>query len=195
MWAKQRHFVLEGGGVRLAITKDRKKELVEEYRRLFEGSRGHVLTSYSGVTVADLEGLRKKLREVGGEFHIVKNSLMKLVFDEAGVDAPDDVFVGTTAIGFATDDIPAVAKAIVDLAKEGEALAVKGAIVEGQVFTRAQVERLADLPPLPVVQAQLLGVIQAPSRRMASTVASSVRQVVNVVKAFADSGAPVAETS
>jgi len=178
----------------LAITKQRKNELVEEYRRLIEGSRGHVLTSYSGVTVTDLEELRRKLREVGGEFHIVKNSLMKLVLEEAGMSAPENAFEGTTAIGFATDDIPAVAKAIVDLAKEGELLKVKGAIVEGQIFSRAQVERLANLPPLPVVQAQFLGVLQAPGRRVASVVASSVRQVVNVVKAYADSGAPAAET-
>jgi ribosomal protein L10 len=118
----------------LAITKERKKELVEEYRRLIEGSRGHVLTSYSGVTVTDLEELRRKLREVGGEFHIVKNSLMKLVLDEAGLAVPEGAFEGTTAVGFATDDIPAVAKAIVDLAKAGDLLKVKGAIVDGQVI-------------------------------------------------------------
>lgn len=177
----------------MAITKERKKELVDEYRRLVEASRGHVLTSYSGVTVSDLEELRKKLREVGGEFHIVKNSLMKLVLDEAGMSTPEGAFEGTTAIGFATEDIPAVAKAIVDLAKEGELLLVKGAIVEGQVFTKAQVERLADLPPLSVVQAQFLGVLNAPGQRVASVVASSVRQVVNVVKAFADSAAPAPE--
>jgi large subunit ribosomal protein L10 len=173
----------------LAITKERKTELVEEYRRLVESSRGHVLTGFSGVTVADLEDLRKKLRELGGEFHIIKNSLMKLVLDEAGISVPEGAFEGTTAIGFATEDIPAVAKAIVDLAKEGEALTVKGAIVEGQVFSRAQVERLADLPPLPVVQAQLLGVLKAPGRRVASAMANSVRQVLNVVKAFSQSDA------
>jgi large subunit ribosomal protein L10 len=177
----------------LAITKERKKELVEEYRRLIEGSRGHVLTSYSGVTVTDLEELRRKLREVGGEFHIVKNSLMKLVLDEAGLAVPEGAFEGTTAVGFATDDIPAVAKAIVDLAKAGDLLKVKGAIVDGQVFSRAQVERLANLPPLPVVQAQLMGVLQAPGRRVASVVAGSVRQILNVVKAYADSGATAAE--
>jgi large subunit ribosomal protein L10 len=179
----------------LAITKEQKQELVKSYRRLFEGSRGHVFTSYSGVTVADLEGLRKSLREVGGEFHIVKNSLMKLVLEEAGASVPEGAFDGTTAIGFATDDIPAVAKAIVDLAKEGELLKVKGAIVEGQVFSEAQVVRLAELPPLPVVQAQLLGVFKAPGRRVASVVASSVRQVMNVVKAYAESGSPEAEAS
>ena len=177
----------------MAITKERKKELVEEYRRLVEGSRGHVLASYSGVTVSDLEELRKKLREIGGEFHIVKNSLIKLVLEEAGLGTPEGAFEGTTAIGFATDDIPAVAKAIVDLAKEGELLRVKGGIIDGQVFSKAQVERLADLPPLPVVQAQLLGVLQAPGRRVASVVAGSVRQVVNVVKAYADTGAPAPE--
>jgi large subunit ribosomal protein L10 len=181
-----------GRWVDLAITKERKRQLVETYRNLVQGSQAHILTSYSGVTVADLEGLRKRLREAGGEFHIVKNSLMQRVLDEAGLILPEGGLDGTTAIGFAHEDIPAVAKAIVDLAKAGQLLKVKGAIVEGQPYTAAQVVELAELPPLPVVQARLIGLIQAPGSRLASALASSVRQVVNVVHAYADTGSPAA---
>ena len=176
----------------MAITREKKRELVEEYSRLLESSRGHVLVQYSGVTVKDLQNLRSKLREVGGEFHIVKNSLMSLAMQEAGLEVPEGSFDGTTAIGFARDDIPAVAKAIVDLAKEVESVAVKGAIVEGHLYNRKQVEHLAELPPLPVVQAQFLGLLQAPGRRVASTVAASVRQVLNVLKAYSETEATTA---
>ncbi len=172
----------------MAITKERKRQLVEKYRALVQGSQAHILTSYSGVTVGDLEGLRRRLRESGGEFHIVKNSLIKRVLDEAGMALPEGGLDGTTAIGFATDDIPGVAKAIVDLAKAGNLLQVKGAIIEGQPYSAAQVMELAELPPMPVVQARLIGLLQAPASRVASALAGSVRQVLNVVHAYAEAG-------
>ncbi len=173
----------------MAISKERKEALVEQYRELASGSRGLIFTSYSGLSVPQVEDLRGKIRELGGDFHIVKNRLLKLAFDEIGLPMPAEAMIGTTALGFAREDIPAVAKAMVDLAKESEGMTLKGAVVEGSLYTAAQVERLADLPPLPVVQAQLIGVLQAPAARLVGALAGSVRQVVNVIHAYAESEA------
>lgn len=178
----------------MAISRERKESLVETYRGLVEESRGLILTGYAGLSVNDTEELRAKIREVGGEFHIVKNSLMELAMQEAGVAAPEGSFEGTTAIGFADADIPSVAKAMVDLAKDAGVLQIKGGIVEGKVYGPSQIQHLAELPPLPVVQAQLLGLLQAPSRGVVNALADSMRRVLNVLNAYSESeGAAAAE--
>lgn len=171
----------------MAISKERKKDLVGKYKTLLENNSGMILTNYIGLSVKELEGLRRDIREVGGEFHVIKNTLADLAFKEAEITMPENALAGPTAIGFASEDIVNVAKAIVDLSKETEFLTIKGAIIDGVSYDGQQVRRLAELPPLPVVQAQLLGVLQAPASRIAGILAGSVRQVVNVVKAYSES--------
>lgn len=170
----------------MPVTRQRKQELVQAYREWLEGSSGLILTSYSGMSVRALEDLRRKVREAGGEYHVIKNRLMALAMRQAGMDVPPEALEGTTAIGFAGEDIPGVLKAIVETARQAEALKVKVALLEGRVYEARQVERLAELPPLPVVRAQLLGLLQAPATRVAGALAGSVRQVVNVVKAYSE---------
>ncbi|MGD8603696.1 MAG: 50S ribosomal protein L10 [Anaerolineales bacterium] len=173
----------------MAITKERKDELVAQYRELVEKYPSLILASTSGLTVKQLEGLRTQVREAGGEFRIVKNTLIKLVFDEAGIDLPEGTLIGPTAIGFSSEGVVSVTKAIVDLAKETKVVELKPSIVDGAVYQQAQLQKLADLPPMPVVQSQLLSVLQAPATKMAGVLASSVRQVVNVVKAYSETEA------
>jgi large subunit ribosomal protein L10 len=173
----------------LAISKSRKQELVAEYRRLIEKHPSLILASFAGMGVKSLDQLRRRIRESGGEFHVVKNRLMALALKERGLVLPEPALEGSTIVGFAGDDIPAVAKAMVEVARQSEALAVKAGIVDGSIYDARQIERLADLPPLAVVQAQFLGLLQAPASRIAGALAGSVRQVVNVMKAYADSAA------
>jgi len=170
----------------LAISKKQKQELVSLYQELVRKSNGMVLASYSGMRVSELEGLRRNLRESGAEFRIVKNTLMELALQQAGLPVPKDSFIGTTAVGFASEDVLAMAKAIVDLSRTSEAIKVKGAVVDGVAYGTQQVQMLADLPPMPVLRALLLGVISAPATRVAGALAGSVRQVVNVVKAYSE---------
>jgi len=170
----------------LAITKRKKQELVGLYQELVRKSSGMVLASYSGMRVGELEGLRRKLRESGAEFHIVKNRLMELALQQAGLPVPKDSFLGTTAVGFASEDILIMAKAIVDLSRTSQTIKVKGAVVDGVAYGASQVEVLADLPPMPVLRARMLGVISAPASRVVGALAGSVRQVVNVVKAYSE---------
>jgi large subunit ribosomal protein L10 len=177
-------FLIETGGG-MAISKARKQALVTQYQELAKRSNGMILTSYSGLTVKELEGLRNQMRELGGEFHIVKNTLMELAFKELDLPLPDGATEGTTAIGFATDEVPPIAKAIVDLSREGEAISLKGGIVDGELVDGAKIIMLADLPPMPVVQAQLLSVLTTPSTQVAGLLAGALRQVVGVMSAYA----------
>ena len=174
----------------MAISRERKAEIVEDYKALLAKSNGLILASYAGLSVKDVEGLRGQIRDLDGEFHIVKNRLMKIASEEAGVALPEGSFDGTTAIAFATEDMPGVAKAIVDLSKTAEGLEIKGGVFEGELFDQGQIKKLADLPPLPVLRSQLMAMLNSPPAGIAGALASSVRQIVDVLNAYSQSEAP-----
>jgi len=173
----------------LAITRARKVALVNQYKELAEKSSGIILASFSGVSVKDLQALRGEIREVGGEFHIVKNSLMDLAFKELGLPLPKGATDGTTAIGFAAEEVPAVAKAIVNLSREADALQLKGGLIDGELIDPAGILQLADLPPMPVVRALLLGLITRPAEQVAGVLAETLRQLAGVIDAYSKSEA------
>jgi large subunit ribosomal protein L10 len=109
----------------LAISKQQKREMVAQYGEWLEKSDACVLAEYTGMTMKDMDALRAKVREAGGEFHVIKNTLAKLAFKEAEIDFDDEHFLSSTAIGFAFEDPPALAKALTDFEKESNALKVK----------------------------------------------------------------------
>lgn len=170
----------------MAITKERKEQLVSEYKEILTRNKAIVLTDYQGLNVPRMEALRAQLRETGGEYQVVKNTLVKMAFEEVGLPQPEGSLDGPTAIGATSDDLPALAKAIVDLSKEVEVFKVKAAIIDGEVYDTVEVVRLAELPALPVLRAQLLGLIQTPAQNIASVLAGSMRQVVNVLNAYSE---------
>ncbi len=170
----------------MAITKERKKELVAEYGEWISQSRILIITEYKGLTMKQLDELRRKIREVGGEFHIAKNTLGKLAVENAGLPLPAGFFEGSTAIGFTYEDAPAMAKAVNEFARISEFLKVKGGYLGQNPVSADQIKALAELPPLPVVRAQLMGTILAPASQLARTLAEPGRQLAAVLKAYAD---------
>lgn len=187
-------FLMKGGKQPLAVSKERKKEIVTTYLEWLDRSQAVYLAEYFGLTVKDIDALRDKVREVGGEFHIIKNTLGKLAFEQAGYEVPQEYFLGSTAAGFAFEDPPAMAKALSDYAKEVGSLKIKGGYLEEQILSAEEITSLADLPPLPVVQAQLLGTLMAPASQLARMFAEPARQVASVLKAYAESEAAPAES-
>lgn len=173
----------------MAISKKQKNEIVEQHKTWLQESQGAVLTQYIGLTAKELERLRLKIREAGGELHVLKNTLGKLVFEDIGYDMPTEVFEGSTAISFAFSSAPDLAKVITEFAKTSDFVNVKGGVLSGKVITAAEVKALADLPPLPVMRAQLLGTLLAPATQLARILAEPGRQVAAVVKAYADQDA------
>jgi large subunit ribosomal protein L10 len=170
----------------LAITRNQKGDILNTYTALIQKSEALILIEYKGLNQKGIDPLRRKVREASGELHIVKNTLARLALEQAGHKVPADYFTKSTAIGFAFTDVPAVAKALTSATKDSEFIKVKGALLGNQVLNAKQVQALADLPPMPVVRAQFLGLLSAPATRLTGVIASSVRQVVNVVKAYAD---------
>jgi large subunit ribosomal protein L10 len=185
-------FSPEGGERQLAITKERKTELLETYAELIRKSEGLILVEYRGLSMKGMDPLRSKVREAAGELHVVKNTLALRALKAAGREAPADLLTQSTAIGFAFTDVPGVAKALTAFAKDSEFVKVKGGLLGGRLLTAKEVEALAQLPPMPVVRAQFLGLLATPATRLTGAVAGGVRQVMNVLKAYADK-APAAE--
>jgi large subunit ribosomal protein L10 len=188
VFLRGKDFFLKGGNIVLAISKERKNELIENYTKWMNQSRAFIVTEYIGLSMKDLDDLRNKIREAGGEFHVVKNTLGKLAFDKAGLTYEEDVFVGSTAFGYAFEDAPALAKTVTEFAKSSEFLKIKAGYLGKQQLTAEAVRSLAELPPLPVMQAKLLGVLTAPASKLAAVLAEPGRQVAAVIKAYADSG-------
>lgn len=170
----------------MAITKERKREVVSQYQDWMNRSRAMILTEYKGLSMKDIDTLRSRVREAGGEFHVIKNTLGELVFREAGLELPADYFEGSTAISFAFEDAPALAKAMTEFTRTSEFLKIKGGYLDKRLMGPADVKALADLPPLPVLRAQLLGTILAPASQLARTLAEPARQIAAVLKAYAD---------
>ncbi len=173
----------------MAITKERKGELVSHYSEWLHKSEALIITEYKGMTMKDIDGLRTKVREMGGEFHIVKNTLGKKALEKAGISAKDEFFTGSTAICFSFRDAPAMAKAVLDFAKTTDALKIKGGYLDKKPMSAAGVKSLADLPPLPVVRAQLLGTIMGPASKLVRTLAEPGRSIAAVIKAHAEPAA------
>jgi large subunit ribosomal protein L10 len=176
----------KGGESTLAITKERKRELIKQYSEWMERSRAVIVTEYTGLSMNQIDELRRRMREAGGEFHIVKNTLGEIAVKEVGLPVQDDYFQGSTAIGFAFEDAPLIAKTMTDFARTSDFIKIKGGYLGNMAMSPDQIKALADLPPLPVMRARLLGTLLAPASQLARILAEPGRQVAAVIKAYAD---------
>ena len=173
----------------MAISRERKKELVSKYESWLKDSEAVVLAEYSGLDMPTIDKLRTELREAGAEFHIIKNTLAKVAFTNAGFEFPAEYFIGSTAIGIAFEDPPVVAKAIADLEKSTDFVKIKGGYLGKDLVSADEIKRLAELPPLPIVRGQLLGTIMAPASQLTRVIAEPGRQLAQVLKAYSETDA------
>ncbi|MFQ5401180.1 MAG: 50S ribosomal protein L10 [Anaerolineae bacterium] len=171
----------------MAISRARKEKLVAQYVELIEQSKAIFLTEYSGMNVKGLQALRKEVRDADGLFHVTKKTLFKHALEQADLPIPPELFEGQIAAGFALEEAPTLAKALVDFAKSEDTLSLQGGIMGTEVLSKEQVEALAKLPSLDQLRAQIIGLISAPAQNIVSTVTSGIRQVINVVDAYAKS--------
>jgi len=119
----------------LAISKERKEEVLKQYADWLKQSQAVVLVEYTGVKMKDLDNIRAKIRESGGEFHVVKNTLVRRAFSASGMELPTDYLVKSTAVSFAFTDPASTAKALSDATKGNEFVKVKGGFMSGQAFS------------------------------------------------------------
>ena len=174
----------------MAKSKEQKETMLTQYSEWVSKSQAVILVEYSGLKMNNLDGIRSKAREAGGEFHIVKNTLARLALEKAGYSVPADFSEKSTAIGFAFKDAAGFTKALTEATKGMEAIKLKGGFLEARALSPAQVKSLASLPPLPVMRSMLLGVLQAPASKLVRTLAEPARSLAAVIKAYVDKAEP-----
>lgn len=183
----------------MAISKDRKNELVAQYVDYAERSNAMFLAEYRGMSVKQMEDLRVKLREVDGSLFVAKNTLIRVALEQTNNPVPADQLMGQTVIGFALGEAPAMAKALKEYAKDEELFNLRGGIISGTVMSAEQAEALADMPSIDELRAQILGLVNsplsklvgifnAPARDLVTVMNGGVNQVVNVLNAYAQKG-------
>ena len=170
----------------MALSKQKKNEVVDQYKSWLEKSQSVILVEYTGATMKDMEKIRAQVRESDGEFHVVKNTLIKLALEAGEFSIPEGMLENSSAAAFAFVDPAATAKALSDTAKDVEAIKIKGGYMGMELLDADQVKALADLPPLPVVRGQLLGVLQAPAGKLVRTIAEPARSLASVFRAYSE---------
>lgn len=163
-----------------------KVQAVAEIKEQIEGSRAVYLTEFRGLTVSQLQALRKSLRETGAEYKVVKMTLAKLATDELGIEGISEHLVGPTALTFARDDAVATAKALKDASKDNDKLVLKAGIMSGEILLPEQVSRLAEIEPREVLLAKIAGGAKAPLFKAAGMFASFNRNAANMFSQLLD---------
>ena len=170
----------------MAISKTQKQELVELYKKWVEESDGMVLANYERLSVNDISGLRNTVRDTGGEFHVIKNTLARRAFEESGREWMEGAFNGPTALGISYNNPSGLAKALKNFAKEFGKIEIKGGYLAERLMSAAEINDLADLPSLAEVQAKLLATIMAPASSLARILAEPGRQVAAVIQSYSE---------
>lgn len=146
---------------------EQKKEHVQEIADKFRESQSTLLVDYRGLDVAEVNELRKQLREANVEFKVYKNTMTRRAVEDVELSELSDTLVGPTAVAFSNDDVVAPAKILNNFAKEHEALEIKGGVIEGEIATLEQIKELGNLPNYEGMVSMLLSVLQAPVRNFA----------------------------
>ena len=167
------------------LTRREKEEQVESLKGALEGANTLVVVDYRGLTVTDARELRGKLREAGdGSIHyrVAKNTLLRRAIDGTPNSGIESFLTGPTAIAVAYDEPSALAKALVDFAKDNEKLEIKGALVEGEVLDLDAIRALAALPSKDELRGMLAGTLQAPLRNLAGTLHALLGHLRNALE-------------
>lgn len=167
----------------MAITKERKQELVQSYAEMLSQSQGVIFTDYRGLTASQIQIVRNKLREINSPYHVIKNTLLERALQQAGLPVPEEVLQGPVATGFCYTELPATAKALIDFTKEFEAFEIKGGLLGNKVVDVAGVKALASLPPREVLLAQVVGSFQAPISGLVTALGGILRSLMYVLQA------------
>jgi large subunit ribosomal protein L10 len=173
---------------RLAITRERKEELVTVYSRILSGTDGFIVAEYRKLTVAKVNDLRNKLRETsGGTYSVTKNTLFRIALRQNGWVVPEDLLIGPVGVVFGNGNLPAVAKVIQQFQKDNaEIFTVKGGVLGASVFKAGELEAVANLPTMDEIRAQIAGIIVQPAASLAGLLQAATSQTVNVIQAYLD---------
>jgi len=168
----------------MKMNRAKKDEVVEQLIARLEQSPNLYLTDFTGLAVKPMTDLRRRLREAGVGYTVVKNSLVLRAFESASVKGLEDVVSGPTAVVFAGEEPVTAAKLLAQFKKDHEQLTLKAGLVEGRRLEAEEIIRLATLPSRQELLGQLAGAMQAPLRGFVGALSGLLQQFVGAVEAL-----------
>ena len=167
----------KGGGIPMKAKK------VDVLTSELAAASSFVVTEYRGLKVGELQGLRRRLRPHGIEYHVVKNSLFARAAEKSGKAELRSILAGPTAVAVGDGDEVELAKSLVDEARTLKALKILGALIGGRALSSDDVVSLARLPSRPQLQAMVVGAVQAPLARLVGVLTAAQGNLVRVLQA------------
>ena len=169
--------------------------MVAELAERLRTSDTLIVADYRGLNMTEIDSVRGELLKHGARFSVVKNTLTRRAAEVAGIEALNEFLDGPTAIAFVGDgDMLAVAKTLNETARQTRILTLKGGILQGTTITADQVRDVATLPPVDVLQGQVLGAVVGPLNAIVGLFTAPLRELVGVLDArirqLEEEGAP-----
>ena len=161
-------------------------EMLAQIKGDLEGSSAMWVVDYRGLTVKDIQNLRRSIREAGAVMKVYKNTIMHIALEQAEMPTLDDMLAGPSAFVSAGEDAAAAAKAVKDFAKSNENLEIKGGLMDAVALSAAEVEAIASLPSREQLMAQIAGAISGVARGLATAINGVPRGLAQATKAVAD---------
>jgi len=169
------------------VNREQKQELITSLNALLAQQVTVVVTHNQGLTVAETQELRKRIRAAGAGFRVAKNRLARRALAGTKFEGLADLLKGPTGIAFSKDPV-AAAKVCSKFAKDNKKLVILGGSLNGQTMDQAGINTLATLPSLDELRAKLVGMIQTPATRIAGVLAAPGGQIARVLAARAKQG-------
>ena len=165
------------------MQRSEKEEVIKELNVKFAKAKSAVLAEFSKLDVETVTKLRKKLRDGGVEYKVLKNTLARRAAKGTPLEAISDDFVGPVAMALSYDDVVAPAKILAEFVKDLEAIKLRGAVVEGRKLDISGVQALAKMPGLPELRAKILGMLTQPATKLARTIKEPGSSLARIIKA------------
>lgn len=148
------------------MNREEKTELLNMLHEVFSNAESVVITEYLGLTVAEADELRNKVRDAGASLRVTKNRIARLAVKDTKFEGLADLFKGPVAMAYANDPI-AACKACVQFAKNNEKLVIVGGALSDKALTLDEIKELAAIPSMDELRAKLVGLLQAPAAKLA----------------------------
>ena len=169
------------------MNREEKQELITSLNAALAGQTFIAVTHNNGMTVVEIQALRKQMREAGASFKVAKNRLARLALAGTKFENLSDLLKGPTGLAFSKDPV-AAAKVCSNFAKSNDKLVILGGNLDGMKMDSAGVETLAKLPSLNELRAKMVGLVQAPATKIAGVLAAPAAQLARVLAARAKQG-------
>ncbi len=168
------------------MNRKEKELIVSNFSKKIEGYKAVVLTHYRGLNVEQINQLRKRLREEKVDYHVIKNTLMRLASKGTDLEKLNNYFEGPTAIAISYGDPILLAKVLSEFIKAQPSLEIKVGLIEGRVSPPEEVRALASMPSREVLLTQILGEIQMLGGQVVGSILSILQQMLGVIQSLAD---------